>query len=95
MGFRMTRAQLRDDQTRVDEMLDRADELIAAGVLNGEQLNCADPQLATSLALIEYRLEVRENLHRRRAAESMERVLPYPLSPPVSPKAGPSGWRSP
>jgi glutathione S-transferase len=74
--YRMTPAQLRDDKTRVDEMLDRVEELIAAGVLNGEQLNCADFQIATSLALVEYRLDVRENLRRRPAAELMERVLP-------------------
>jgi glutathione S-transferase len=76
LGFRMTREQLRDDQGRVDEMLDRVDELIAAGVLNGGQLNCADLQIATSLALIEYRLDVRDNLRRRPAGELMERVLP-------------------
>jgi glutathione S-transferase len=76
MAFRMTRAQLRDDQTRVNEMLDRVDELIAAGVLNGEQLNCADLQIATSLALIDYRLDVREKLRRRPAGDLMERVLP-------------------
>jgi hypothetical protein len=72
----MTRAQLRDDQGRVNELLDHVDELIAAGVLNGELLNCADLQIATSLALIDYRLDVRENLRGRPAAELMERVLP-------------------
>ena len=76
LGFRMSAAQLRDDQGRVDEMLDHVDELIAAGVLNGEQLTCADLQIATSLALIDYRLDVRENLRGRPAAELMERVLP-------------------
>jgi glutathione S-transferase len=80
VGFRMTGAQLRDDQTRVNEMLDRVDELIAAGVLNGEQLNCADLQIATSLALIDYRLDVREQLRGRPAAELMERVLPDPVT---------------
>jgi glutathione S-transferase len=76
LAFRMSAAQLRDDQGRVDEMLDRVDELIAAGVLKGEQLNCADLQIATSLALIEYRMDVRENLYRRPARELMERALP-------------------
>jgi hypothetical protein len=76
LAFRMTPDQLCADQGRVDEMLDHVDELIAAGVLNGEQLNCADLQIATSLALIEYRLDVRENLYRRSARELMERALP-------------------
>jgi glutathione S-transferase len=76
LAFRMTLDQLCADQGRVDEMLDHVDELIAAGVLNGEQLNCADLQIATSLALIEYRLDVRENLYRRSACELMERALP-------------------
>ena len=57
-------------------MLDRVDELIADGVLNGEHLNCADFQIATSLALVDYRLDVREQLRPRPAARLMERVLP-------------------
>jgi hypothetical protein len=57
-------------------MLDRVDGLIAEGVLNGEQLNCADFQIATSLALVENRLDVRDELRRRPGAQLMERVLP-------------------
>jgi hypothetical protein len=76
IAYGMTAEQFRDDQTRTDEMLDRVGELIAAGVLNGEQLNCADLQIATSLALVEYRLDVREQLHGRPAADLMVRVLP-------------------
>jgi glutathione S-transferase len=75
-GFRMTPAQLRDDRDRVDEMLEHVDELIAAGVLNGERLNCADLQIATSLALVDYRLDVQRNLRGRPAAELMERLVP-------------------
>jgi glutathione S-transferase len=78
IAYGMTSDQFRDDQTRVGEMLDRVDELIAMGVLNGEQLNCADLQIATSLALIEYRVDVRDELRRRPAARLMERVLPEP-----------------
>jgi glutathione S-transferase len=76
MGFRMTPAQLRDDQRRVDEMLDHVDKLIFAGVMNVEQLNCADLQIATSLALVDYRLDVRQSMRGRPAAELMDRVLP-------------------
>jgi glutathione S-transferase len=76
VAFRMTREQLREDQGRVGEMFDRVDALIADGVLNGDRLNCADFQIATSLALVDYRLDVREDLRRRPAGELMERVLP-------------------
>ncbi len=47
------------------EVLDRVDGLIAEGVLDGEQLNCADFQIATSLALVDYRLDVRAELRPR------------------------------
>ena len=76
IAYGMTSEQFRDDRTRTAEMLDRVDALLAEGVLNGEQLNCADFQIATSLALMEYRLDVREQLRGRPAAELMERVLP-------------------
>ena len=76
LAFRMSSQQLRDDQTRVGEMLDRVDALIADGVLNGERLNCADLQIVPSLALVEYRLDVRDELRARPAGELMERVLP-------------------
>ena len=76
LAFRMSSAQLRDDQGRVDEMLDRVDGLIAEGVLDGERLNCADFQIAASLALVDYRLDVREQLRSRPAAQLMDRVLP-------------------
>jgi glutathione S-transferase len=76
IAYGMTAEQFRDDATRTGEMLDQVDELIAAGVLNGERLSCADLQIATSLALIEYRLDVRDELRGRPAAQLMERVLP-------------------
>ena len=63
-------------QTRVGEMLDRVDALIADGVLNGERLTCADFQIAPSLALIEYRLDVRDQLRGRPAGALTGRVLP-------------------
>jgi glutathione S-transferase len=81
LAFRMTPEQLREDQTRVVEMLDRVDAMIADGVLNGEPLNCADFQIATSLALVDYRLDVREQLRPRPAGKLMERVLPEGAGP--------------
>jgi glutathione S-transferase len=77
-AYRMSSRQLREDQTRVGEMLDRVDAWIAEGVLNGEELNCADFQIAPSLALIDYRLDVRDELRARPAAALMERLLPEP-----------------
>jgi glutathione S-transferase len=76
IAYGMTAEQFRDDQTRTRELLDHVDELIAAGVLHGDQLTCADFQIATSLALIEYRMDVRDELRSRPAAQLMERVLP-------------------
>jgi hypothetical protein len=76
LGFRMSAEQFRDDRRRMPEILDRVDAWIADGVVNGERLNCADLQIATSLALVDYRLDVRAELRRRPAGELMERVLP-------------------
>jgi hypothetical protein len=59
-------------------MLDRVDALIADGVLNGESLNCADFQIAPSLALVDSRLDVRDELRARPAGGLMDRVLPEP-----------------
>ena len=76
IAYGMTSEQFSDDRTRITELLDRVDALIAEGVLNGDRLHCADFQIATSLALVEYRLDVREQLRGRPAAELMARVLP-------------------
>jgi glutathione S-transferase len=59
-------------------MLERIDEWIAAGVLDGAQLNVADLMIAPSLALIAYRLDLREQIEARRAWAWLERVLPEP-----------------
>ena len=75
-AYGMTRKQWDDDETRVAEMLDHVDTLIGDGVIHGDQLNCADFQIVTSLALIEYRLDVRPELDGRPAAALLERVLP-------------------
>jgi glutathione S-transferase len=77
-AFRVTPEQKREDPQRLDEMLARVDAWIAEGVLNGERLNCADFQIATSLALLDYRLDVRDELRARPACELMQRLLPEP-----------------
>ena len=59
-------------------MLERIDGWIAAGVLDGPELNVADLMIAPSLALIAYRLDLREQIEARRAWAWLERVLPEP-----------------
>jgi len=59
-------------------LLDRIDAWIAAGVLDGPELNAADFVIAPSLALIAYRLDLREDIETRPAGALMERVLPEP-----------------
>ncbi len=62
-------------------LLDRVDAWIAAGVLDGEQLNAADYMIAPSIALIAYRLDLRAQIEARPAGALVERVLPEPPLP--------------
>jgi glutathione S-transferase len=59
-------------------MLDRIDAWIDAGVLNDEALNAADFMIATSLALLAYRRDLRDEIEPRPAGGLVERVLPSP-----------------
>lgn len=69
------------------EMLDRVDELIAAGVLGGEQRNAADFQIATSLRLAMTLDDLRPAIENRPAGEFAMRLIPeYPgHTPPMFP----------
>ncbi len=58
--------------------LDHADELFAAGVIGGDQPNVADMMIAPSLALLDYRLDLRDQLRGRPAFAIVERLLPEP-----------------
>jgi glutathione S-transferase len=58
--------------------LDHADELCATGVIGGEEPNVADMMIAPSLALLDYRLDLREELRRRACFALVERLLPEP-----------------
>lgn len=75
-AFRVTPEQLRDDTRRAGELLDRVDAWIEDDVLNGERLNCADFQIATSLALADCRLDLRPQMEGRPLYALVERVLP-------------------
>jgi len=59
-------------------MLDTIDRWLAEGVLGGPELNAADFMIAPSLALIAYRLDLREQIEARPAWGWLERVLPEP-----------------
>jgi glutathione S-transferase len=73
-----TDQQEREDRERLPGWLDLIDAWIGEGVLNGRELNAADLQLVTSLALIDYVLELRPLLASRPAAALVDRVLPDP-----------------
>ena len=77
-AFKMTPEQFDEDERVAGELFDHVDALIAEGVLNGPQLNCADFQIAASLALGEYRLDLRPQMQGRPLMALLERVLPAP-----------------
>ncbi len=60
--------------------LDRADELLAAGVVGGAQPNVADMMIAPPLALLDYRLDLRDELRARPCFALVERLLPEPAA---------------
>jgi glutathione S-transferase len=70
-------------------MLDRIDAWIAAGVLNGEQLNAADFQIAPSIGLALTLDDLKPAIAGRPVHELAKRVVPdYPgQAPPIMPAA--------
>lgn len=78
VAFRVGGGKDRELIAALPPMLDRVDGWIEAGVLNGERLNVADLTIAPSLALLDYRLDLREQLRGRPCYALMERVLPWP-----------------
>jgi glutathione S-transferase len=68
-------------------MLQRVDDWIAAGVLNGERLNAADFQIAPSLGLAMTMDDLRPAIESRPAGALAKRVVPdYPgHTPPILP----------
>ncbi|HYJ20504.1 MAG TPA: glutathione S-transferase N-terminal domain-containing protein [Solirubrobacterales bacterium] len=70
-------------------LLDRVDELIAAGVVNGEELNAADFQIAPSIGLAMTLDDLRPAIESRPAGALAKRVVPnYPgKTPPILPAA--------
>ena len=70
-------------------LLDKVDELVAAGVLNGEQLNAADFQLAPSIGLAMTLDDLRPAIEARPAGALARRIVPsYPgRTPAILPPA--------
>ncbi len=75
----------RDPIVELPGMLDRVDNWIADGVLNGTQLNAADFMVAPSLALILYRPDAKPIFEGRPALELVDRLLPEPVSRNATP----------
>jgi glutathione S-transferase len=80
---------VRRDIAALPDMLNRVDAWIGAGVLNGEQLNAADFQIAPSLGLAMTMDDLRPAIEGRPAGELAKRVVPnYPgKTPPILPPA--------
>jgi glutathione S-transferase len=80
---------VRRDLSSLPGLLDRVDAWIESGVLNGEQLNAADFQIAPSLGLAMTLEDLRPAIESRPAAELAKRVVPdYPgKTPPILPPA--------
>jgi glutathione S-transferase len=60
------------------EVLDRADSYLAAGAIGGTEPNAADMMIAPSLALLDYRLDIRDQVRARPSFAVVERLLPEP-----------------
>jgi glutathione S-transferase len=75
------------DLAALPGLLDRVDELIAAGTIGGEQLNAADFQIAPSLGLALTLDDLRPAIEGRPAGDLAKRVVPnYPgHAPPILP----------
>lgn len=82
-------ANVRRDLAALPSLLERIDDWIGEGVLNGEQLNAADFQIATSVRLAMTMEDLRPEISGRPAGEHAMRVAPdFPGdAPPILPPA--------
>jgi len=80
---------VRRDLAELPALLQKVDDWIAAGVLNGDQLNAADFQIAPSLGLAMTLEDLRPAIENRPAGQLAKRVVPdYPgKTPPILPPA--------
>ncbi len=84
-----TDANARAALERLPGLLDRVDELIAAGTIGGAEPNAADFQIATSVGLAMTMDDLRPAIESRPAGELARRIVPdYPgHTPPILPPA--------
>jgi glutathione S-transferase len=68
----------RDDLQRLPELLDHVDELIAQGVIGGDEPNAADYQIATSVRLLMAFDQLQPLIQGRALAAWAERIAPAP-----------------
>ncbi len=82
-----TDENVKRDLAALPGLLDKVDSWIAAGVLNGEQLNAADFQIAPSLGLALTLADLKPAIEGRPAGALARRVVPnYPgHAPPILP----------
>lgn len=80
---------VRADLAALGSLLQRVDDLIAAGTLNGEELNVADFQIAPSLSLVMTLQDLRPLIEARPAGQLVKRVQPRIAGdfPPILPPA--------
>ena len=80
---------VRADLAKLGGLLDRVDELIAAGALDGDELNAADFQIAPSIRLAMTMQDLRPLIEARPAGRLAERVQPKLPGdiPPILPPA--------
>lgn len=80
---------VRADLAKLAEMLQRVDDLIAKGTLDGEQLNAADFQIASTLRLAMTFQDLRPLIDARPAGKLARRVVPNFAGdfPPILPPA--------
>jgi glutathione S-transferase len=92
-----TDENVRADLARFGEMLDRIDAWIEAGILDGEQPNAADFQIAPSLRLAMTMQDLRPEIDARPAGRLARRLVPTFAGdfPPVLPPAWLAPLRAP
>jgi glutathione S-transferase len=67
------------DLAALPKVLDHVDSLVAAGTLDGPEPNAADFQIAPSLCLLAYRLDLRDEVESRPSWCVADRLLPAPV----------------
>jgi glutathione S-transferase len=82
---------VRADLAAVPERIDRVDELLAQGVIGGEQPNAADFQIATSVRLLLGYDDLKDLIEGRPAADHARRIVPADYDPHFA-KVFPAGW---